>query len=78
LDTWYPKNEVGPTTFPQADLSDIHDGENGTENWHLEQLCWFDYWLKGIENGVMEEDPVKLYVWMEKIADIGVQKRSGH
>jgi putative CocE/NonD family hydrolase len=58
----YPKNEVGPTTFSQADLSDSHDGANGTENWRFEQLRWFDYWLKGIENGVMDEDAVKLYV----------------
>ena len=27
-----------------------------------ESLRWFDYWLKGVENGVMEEPPVKLYV----------------
>lgn len=27
-----------------------------------EQLRWYDYWLKGIENGVMDEPPVKLWV----------------
>lgn len=27
-----------------------------------EQLRWFDYWLKGAENGLLEEYPVKLFV----------------
>jgi len=27
-----------------------------------ESLRWFDYWLKGIENGIMEGDPIKLFV----------------
>jgi uncharacterized protein len=26
------------------------------------QLRWFDYWLKGVENGVMEEPPVRIFV----------------
>ena len=34
---------------------------------------WFDYWLKGIENGIMEEPPVKIFVmgenaWREESA----------
>lgn len=28
----------------------------------LEQLRWYDYWLKGIDTGVMDEPPVKLWV----------------
>lgn len=62
----YPTKNVGASVFPEADLSDVHNGANGTENWRLEQLRWFDYWLKGIENGVMDEDPVKLYVMDEE------------
>jgi uncharacterized protein len=27
-----------------------------------EALRWFDYWLKGINNGIMDEPPVKYYV----------------
>jgi uncharacterized protein len=27
-----------------------------------ESLRWFDYWLKGIDNGIMDEPSVKLYV----------------
>ncbi|MBA7648169.1 hypothetical protein ES703_55952 [subsurface metagenome] len=29
---------------------------------HDEVLRWFDYWLKGIDTGVMDEPPIKLYV----------------
>ncbi len=28
---------------------------------HLEYKKWFDYWLKGIDNGVMDEPPVTLF-----------------
>ncbi len=28
----------------------------------LEQLRWFDYWLKGIDNGIMEEPPINYAV----------------
>ncbi len=27
-----------------------------------EYLRWFDYWLKGIDNGVLDEDPIHYYV----------------
>jgi putative CocE/NonD family hydrolase len=30
-------------------------------------LRWFDYWLKGIKNGIMEEPPVRLFVMGENI-----------
>ena len=26
------------------------------------EIRWFDYWLKGIENGIMDEPPVKFYM----------------
>lgn len=29
------------------------------------QLKWFDYWLKGMENDIMEEPPVKIFVMGE-------------
>ncbi|WP_019123198.1 CocE/NonD family hydrolase [Brevibacillus massiliensis] len=29
------------------------------------QLRWFDYWLKGVENGIMQEPPVRLFVMGE-------------
>ena len=30
--------------------------------YQYESLRWFDYWLKGIENGVMDEPPVRLFI----------------
>ena len=33
-----------------------------TEDGRLDQLRFFDYWLKGIDNGVMDEPPVKLAI----------------
>jgi predicted acyl esterase len=33
-----------------------------TEDGRRDQLRFFDYWLKGIDNGVMEEPPVKLFI----------------
>jgi len=30
--------------------------------YQYESLRWFDYWLKGIENGIMEEPPITLFV----------------
>ena len=33
-----------------------------TEDGKRDQLRWFDYWLKGIDNGIMDEPPVKLAI----------------
>jgi hypothetical protein len=30
--------------------------------YHYESLRWFDYWLKGINNGIMDEPPVNLFI----------------
>ena len=30
--------------------------------YQYESMRWFDYWLKGIENGIMEEPPIALFV----------------
>ena len=33
------------------------------ETWmEIEQLRWYDYWLKGIDNGIMDEPPLRYYV----------------
>jgi predicted acyl esterase len=33
-----------------------------TEEARREQLRFFDYWLKGVDNGVMDEPPVRLFI----------------
>ncbi len=58
---WYtnlsvPKRlTVRPTDHSQvsASLSDLDYG--------VEALRWFDYWLKGIDNGIMDEAPIHYY-----------------
>jgi hypothetical protein len=46
------KVEVGELKFPGADAVD----------YNAIRLKWFDYWLKGIDNGVAREPPILLYV----------------
>jgi putative CocE/NonD family hydrolase len=43
---------IGPWTHTQEDRFDFA----------AEHLRWWDYWLKGIDNGIMKEDPVHYYV----------------
>ncbi|MFC1862708.1 CocE/NonD family hydrolase [Thermodesulfobacteriota bacterium] len=30
--------------------------------YHYESLRWFDYWLKGIDTGIMDESPIHLFI----------------
>jgi putative CocE/NonD family hydrolase len=46
------KIAIGPWAHPEFGSLDL-----GTE-----QVRWFDYWLKGIDNGVMKEAPIYYYV----------------
>ena len=43
---------IGPWTHTQQDRF----------NFAAEHLRWWDYWLKGIDNGIMREEPVHYYV----------------
>jgi predicted acyl esterase len=36
--------------------------ERPFHEWHDEILRWYDYWLKGNDNGVADEPPVKIWV----------------
>ncbi|MFC2947603.1 CocE/NonD family hydrolase [Virgibacillus sediminis] len=33
---------------------------------HEEMFRWYDYWLKGIDNGIMDEDPIQMFVEGER------------
>jgi hypothetical protein len=54
---WYsnltnPKKIViGPWAHPELGFLDLG----------IEELRWYDYWLKGIDNGVMNEEPIYYY-----------------
>jgi putative CocE/NonD family hydrolase len=47
---------VRPTDHSQVSAS-LADLDFGTE-----ALRWFDYWLKGIDNGIMDEPPIHYYL----------------
>jgi uncharacterized protein len=36
----------------------IGNAQGGTDN----EMRWWDYWLKGVQNGIMDEPPVKAYM----------------
>ena len=38
----------------------------------VEELRFYDYWLKGIDNGVMDQDPVTYYTYNLETTDIGI------
>jgi putative CocE/NonD family hydrolase len=50
--------KVRDLEFPGADR--LPDGSEF--NYSTARLRWFDYWVKGIDNGVMDEPPVLIYV----------------
>ncbi len=43
-------------------LGDLDFGPQGYVDLKIEDLRWFDYWLKGVDTGVMREPPIKLFV----------------
>jgi len=40
----------------------VHTGQflDDAPDWTLEHLRWYDYWLKGIDNGIMDEPPIAI------------------
>ena len=52
-----------PYTSPTSQgTGDIDFGPNAGIELHETQLRWFDYYLKGINTGILEEAPVKIFV----------------
>ena len=43
-------------------LGDLDFGPNAYVDLNAEDLRWFDYWLKGIDNGIMDEPPIRIFV----------------
>lgn len=43
-------------------LGDLDFGPQGAVDLKQEDLRWFDYWLKGIDTGIMAEPPLRLFV----------------
>ena len=56
---------MGPWTHGEPEGSRLGDLDFGPDSHKVileEELRWFDYWLKGINNGVMDEPPLHLFV----------------
>jgi putative CocE/NonD family hydrolase len=47
---------------PTRKYGDVDFGEEAMVDVHAVELRWFDYWLKGIDNGIRNEPPVKIFV----------------
>ncbi|MBI1361730.1 MAG: CocE/NonD family hydrolase [Alphaproteobacteria bacterium] len=55
------KLEMGP--FGHGELSgDMEYPDGGGLGGNPQEIRWFDYWLKGEDNGIMSEPPVKAYM----------------
>jgi putative CocE/NonD family hydrolase len=57
---------VGPWThagvfFPVQYVRDLDFGPSSLMDLDVAHLRWFDHWLKGIDNGVMDEPPVRYF-----------------
>lgn len=57
-----------PYTSPTSQgTGDINFSPNARIELHETQLRWFDYYLKGINTGILEEAPVKIFVMGENV-----------
>ena len=57
-----------PYTSPTSQgTGDINFSPNACIELHETQLRWFDYYLKGINTGILEEAPVKIFVMGENV-----------
>lgn len=57
----------GHTTDLSRHVGAMDFGMEATLNYYELVTRWFDYWLKGIENGVMDEPPIRRFVMGENI-----------
>ena len=56
---------VGPwphALSSSARTGDVDFGVHSMANLEGEELRWFDYWLKGIDNGIVDEPPLRLFI----------------
>lgn len=43
-------------------LGDLDFGPHAYVDLNQEDLRWFDYWLKGVDDGIMDEPPIRIFV----------------
>ncbi len=52
----------GPTNMGVSKVGEVDFGPKAAVEINPLRLRWFDYWLKGIDTGIMSEPPVKFFV----------------
>jgi hypothetical protein len=63
-----PWAHLFPYTSPTSQgTGDIDFSDHARIELHETQLRWSDYWLKGIQTGIVEEPPIKLFVMGENV-----------
>lgn len=55
----------GPLNIAPTIQGEVDFGPEASRDFNELRLPWFDYWLKGIQNGEMDEPPVTLFVMGE-------------
>ena len=61
-----PWAHIRPYTQPHTGgAGDIDFGPEAAIDLHQQLLRWFDYWLKDVDTGIMDEPPVSLFVMGE-------------
>lgn len=71
--TWSWDHITAPkklTLLPWQSTQPNGPAERPYDQWHDEIFRWFDYWLKDVDTGIMDEAPVRIWVrgaerWME-------------
>lgn len=61
---------IGPwphAEFPTAQLGDLDFGPDSVVDFEAIHVRWMDQWLKGENNGIMEEPPVRIFVMGENL-----------
>lgn len=75
----------GPGNAAKRETGELDFGPDAVFDLHAYRARWYDYWLKGIENGIMDEPPVRVFVmgenrWvdMETWPPEGIEYRAIH
>lgn len=50
-----------PSPADMREAGEVDFGEQAKLGWFATRLRWFDHWLKGVDNGVDSDKPVKLF-----------------
>lgn len=52
----------GPGNTSQRQVGEVDYGPKAVYDIHEERLRWYDYWLKGLDNGAMDGPPVRVFL----------------